>query len=59
METEKQKEKQKQKTIKELQKFKKEFQKLEAKYPHITVTSDIHGELMAYNTFNYSNKIYI
>lgn len=57
METEKQKEKEK--AIKELEKFKKEFKKLEAKYPNITITSDIHGELMAYNNFNYYHKIYI
>ena len=49
----------KQQAEKELEKFKKEFDKLMSKYPNIMVSSDIRGDLMAYHTVAYNSKICI
>ena len=49
----------KEKAEKELEKFKKEFGKLMSKYPHVRVSSDINGYLMAYHTVAYNTKICI
>ena len=38
----------KEKAEKTLEKFKKDFDKLMAKYPMVIVSSDIRGDLMAY-----------
>ena len=49
----------KEKAEKELKKFKNEFDKLMSKYPHVMVSSDINGYLMAYHTVAYNSKICI
>ena len=49
----------KEKAEKELEKFRKEFIKLKSKYPHIMVTSDQSGWLMAYHTVIVNTKICI
>lgn len=51
--------KQKEKAAKELEKFKKDFDKLMSKYPMVIVSSDIRGDLMAYHTIAYNTKICI
>lgn len=38
------------KAKKELEKFKKDFNKLMSKYPNVIVSSDTRGDLMAYHT---------
>jgi len=43
----------------ELEKFKKEFDELMAKYPDILVGSDIYGDLKAHHAKVFNAKIYL
>ena len=49
----------KEKAEKELEKFKKEFDKLMSKYPHVMVSNNVSGDLIAYHTVAYNTKICI
>ena len=49
----------KERAERELEKFKREFDALLAKYPDIEVGSDMHGDLRARNTKVYNTKIYL
>jgi len=53
------KEQAKEKAVKELEEFKKDFHELMSKYPMVMVSSDMRGDLMAYHTVAYNSKIYI
>lgn len=44
---------------KELEKFKKEYQKLVSKYPKIMVATDVKGCLMAYHLMTYNSKVFL
>lgn len=49
----------KEKAERELEKFKKEFDELMAKYPDIYVGSDMHGDLRAKHAKVFNAKIYL
>lgn len=53
------KEQAKEKAVKELEEFKKDFHELMSKYPMVMVSSDMRGDLMAYHTVAYNSKICI
>ena len=42
---------------KELEKFKKEYQKLISKYPKIMVATDVKGCLTAFHLMTYNSKV--
>jgi len=52
-------EKQKKEAEKQLLKFKRDFEKLMSKYPHVMVSSDMRGDLVAVQTQSYNTKIFI
>ena len=43
--------------LKELEKFKKEYQKLVSKYPEVMVQMDVRDRLTAYHTVTYNTKV--
>ena len=43
--------------LKELEKFKKEYQKLVNKYPNVLVQTDVRRKLAAYHTVTYNTKV--
>ena len=43
--------------LKELEKFKKEYQKLVSKYPNVMVQMDVRDRLTAYHTVTYNTKV--
>ena len=43
--------------LKELEKFKKEYQKLVNKYPNVMVQTDVRRKLAAYHTVTYNTKV--
>jgi len=53
------KEQAKEKAVKELEEFKKDFHELMSKYPMVMVSSDIRGDLMAYHKETFVPKISI
>lgn len=42
---------------KELEEFKKEYQKLKSKYTKILVASDVRGRLTAFHLMTYDSKV--
>ena len=43
--------------LKELEQFKKEYQKLVSKYPTVMVQMDVRDRLTAYHTVTYNTKV--